>query len=283
MTQENRTGVRTFTAGAALGVYLRVKLDATQQAVLAGVDEAGIGTVEVGVANAEQVSVRLWDNPGTRKVVCAGAVVAGAQLFGAAGGKVDDATTGGPVLYIALTAGSGNGSIIEAIPIHQSVGGSSLVFANVANSATITNTVAETDFDKSWTSPAGDLREGDVLDIEAEVTTPATNAADTLILRLKVGTETIVTSPTVDVANDDVGHIKARVVVRVAGAGGNLEATGTVALGVPGTVTAKPFRLAGVAEDLSGAVVVKVTAQWSAANAGNQAVLEHLSIVRHRK
>lgn len=274
---------KSFTAAEAIGAYVRVKLNSSGQAAIAGVNEAGVGHTERACASGDVVAVRMHNHSGTRKMVAGGAIVLGAQVLNGASGRVDDATSGGPVCGVALEAAANAGDIIEVAPINQADQGSSLVYNNVADSAAITNTVTETDFDKNYTFPAGDLKEGDVLDIEAEVTTPSTNSTDTLNLRLKVGTEEICATGAVDVANGDVGHIKAKVIVRAAGAGGNVQGTGHTALGVPGTVTAKPFRKAGAAEDLSGAVVVKVTGQWSVANAGNQAVLEHLSIVRHRK
>lgn len=282
MATENEIGKKAFTAGSALEAYRRVKLNSSGQVVYAGAGEEGIGyTYDGPIASGDHVTVKLDGFAGTRKVVCAAAVTAGARLYGAASGKVDDAFDGrGPCVGIALEAGSADLSVIEMQPIEQ---GSQLLYSNLADSAAITNVTAETDFDKKLTIPAGEILEGDVYDVEAVVKFPSTNGTDTAALKLYFGTEVIIAPAAVDVANNDIGHIKARIAVRAGGAGGTVEATGTQAVGVPATVTAKPFNKAQAAEDLAVACDIKLSCTWSVANAGNQAVLEHLSIVRHRK
>lgn len=161
--------------------------------------------------------------------------------------------------------------------------GSGLLYANVADSASVTNTTVETAFDKSLTLKGGELEVGDVLSIRARAFCVATNSTDTLTLKLYVGTEVIATTGAVDVANSDIGYFDVDVVVRAIGSSGKLSAAGVVALGVPGTVTAKPFRLDEASEDLSGSLFIGVKATWSVANAGNDAILEDLTIKRHRR
>lgn len=283
MAVENK-GLKAFTAGATLTLYHRVKLNSSNQVVHADQDDKSIGTVhEHGGGETlvnEHVTINLRNTPGTRKVVCAGAVAQFASLRGADGGKVDDASTGGVTEFIALDAGSGNNSIIEALPVAEATG---LISQNIANSAAITNTVTETAFDVSKTIDGGELAVGDVLEIAALVHCVSTNSTDTLTLRLKAGTEIIVATAAVDVADDDIGYIHAFVVVRAIGASGSLSALGVQQLGVEGTASAEPFRKAAATEDISGDVAITVTAEWSVANAGNQAVLENLTVIKHRQ
>lgn len=155
-----------------------------------------------------------------------------------------------------------------------------LVYSAVAASAAVSNTVTETDFDKSVTLPAGTLKAGDVVRVRAQATPTAGNSTNTLNLKLKIGSTVVLATGAVDVTDGggDVGYIEADVVVRTAGASGTMVAAGVTALGVPGTVTAKPNFLASTALDTTAAQAVKVSATWSVANAGNSCRLDVLNV-----
>ena len=57
---------------------------------------------------------------GARKFVAAGAFAVGADIYGAAGGKVDDAAgTANVPIGMALEAASGDGSIVEVLLISE--------------------------------------------------------------------------------------------------------------------------------------------------------------------
>jgi hypothetical protein len=71
------------------------------------------------------------------------------------------------------------------------------------------------------------------------------------------------------------------IMVRTVGASGTFIAVGTQGLGTPGTVTAKPFNLASTAIDTTASQMISVTATWSVANAGDQAELDLLSVIRN--
>ncbi len=104
---------RTFTADGAIAQNLRVKLS-SGQASLAG-DEDDIGVLEnESYAASDEVAVRLNNAPGTRIMVAAGAIAVGAEVFAAAGGKVDD--TGTRSRGTALTATSADGEELEVLP-----------------------------------------------------------------------------------------------------------------------------------------------------------------------
>jgi len=158
-----------------------------------------------------------------------------------------------------------------------------LEYAAVAASAAHTNTTTAADFDKSHSIPANTLRVGDIIRIRGQAIATATNSTDTLTLLLTVGGVTIATTGAVDVANGDIGYFECDVVVRTIGASGTIVAAGVQALGVPGTVTAKPFLLASSTLDTTAAAVVAVNADWSVANAGNSARLDVLNVEIIRK
>lgn len=280
--EENDLGLRTFTSGEALAIYRRVKLNSSQVVVYADADDIGIGTTTAAAADASAVTVKLWGYPGTRKMVCSAAVDIGDTLYGADDGKVNDvATTDGPSLGTALQAGSANNAIIEVIPNEE---GRGLLNAAIADSTDVENTVTETAFSTgSRTIDGASLVAGDVLHVIANARVTDNNSSDTLTLKLYLGTEEICTTGAVDVADADVGYIDAYITVRVAGVSGNVQATGVVALGVAGTVTAKPFRKAGAAEDLSGDVAIAVKATWSAAHADNEVNLETFIVEKIRQ
>jgi predicted RecA/RadA family phage recombinase len=158
-----------------------------------------------------------------------------------------------------------------------------LLYSAEAGSTVITNTVAETDFDKQVTIPANTLQVGDVIRVRGEAIAPSTNATDTLTLKLKVGNTVVVATAAVDVANNDIGYLEADLVVRTIGAGGTFVACGVQALGTEGTVTAKPFKMSSTAIDTTVSQTVKASAQWSVANAANQVRLDVLNVEVLRK
>lgn len=114
MSQYVETACKAFTAGAAIAKHLRVKLSAGKLAA-AGVADQSIGTLEqASFADGDVVGVRLRTAQGTVKMVAAGAITAGAPVYAAAGGKVDDAVTPFPE-GIALEAAGADGDIIEVL------------------------------------------------------------------------------------------------------------------------------------------------------------------------
>lgn len=280
MTEYNN-GHKAFTTAEAITAYRRVKLNSSKLLVYADADDKGIGTAAHTAASGDLCTVIL-DKP-TRLMVATGAIALLANVYTTDDGKVDDDPTAGLPAGIALQAAGAAGDRIEVLPDNGAESGSALLYKNTADSTTVTNTVTETAFDLSKTIDGAGLKAGDVLEIMARAYVSATNSTDTLTLKLKVGTETIVATAAVDVANGDVGYLHAFVTVRAAGASGSLSASGVQALGVPGTVAALPFRMDAASEDLSGDVAVTVTATWSVANAGNVTDLEDLLVLHHRR
>ena len=211
---------------------------------------------------------------GVLQMTCAAAVTAGQRLaVSGAAGKVSE-TGRGPSIAVALEDGSGDGAIITVALLR----GAGASYVNLATSAEVENTTDETAFDQSVSLPADTLKKGDKLKIRARANVVDNNASDTLNLKLKLGAVEIAATGAVNVADADVGYFDAEVIIREDGAAGVLEAAGVTALGVIGTVTAKPFAKAPTAIDTTGALAVTVTATWNAAHADNEVELQHLSV-----
>lgn len=119
MSQQTEGSVKTFDAGEALALFRRVKLDTGSgtSVVYADAGEQHNGVVQDAVANGGRAAVRLRTAEGTNKVVAAGAFSAGATLYGAADGKVDDASSGSAIGW-ALEAATADGDIVEMMPFN---------------------------------------------------------------------------------------------------------------------------------------------------------------------
>jgi hypothetical protein len=107
------TPTRTFPANTAIGKHRRVILSSGFLA-LAGASDRELGTVEYPILTGEESgTVRLRTAEGTTQMVAGGSITAGANVFAAANGKV--ASTGTVLLGTALTAASGDNSVIEVL------------------------------------------------------------------------------------------------------------------------------------------------------------------------
>ncbi len=114
-------GVKTFTAGADIEARRRVKLKSGTTATPPEVEHAGagedfIGISEYAVKSGQSLAVRLKNSPGTQEVeVSIGTAIAiGTSLYGAAGGKLSD-TTSGSAQATALAAASASNQHIEVL------------------------------------------------------------------------------------------------------------------------------------------------------------------------
>jgi hypothetical protein len=164
----------------------------------------------------------------------------------------------------------GDGSLIKAA--------SSVLLNNVAASTAVTNTTTETTFSNGTiTIPANTLKVGDLIRVRGQAVASSTNSTDTLLIKGYVGSTNIFTTGAVDVANGDIATFDFTLVVRTIGASGTVFGLGTQSLGVPGTVTAKPFTLGSTTVDTTAAVVITVKATWSVASASNIVALQALT------
>jgi hypothetical protein len=113
MAQQNDSGFMTFEAATALLARRLVRLSSGVTVGYNGAsntDYVGV-TQDAASAAGDYVALKLNTAPGTAKVEAAGSFSAGATLYAAADGKVDDSGT--VVVGEALEAASGSGSIIE--------------------------------------------------------------------------------------------------------------------------------------------------------------------------
>ena len=109
---------KTFTAGAAIGEHLRVKLTAGLLAV-AGVgatdEPLEIGTLrDPSFASGDVRSVRLRGAAGSCKMVAAGAIAVGVAVYGAASGQIST-TVSGAALGVSLEAAAAANDVIEVL------------------------------------------------------------------------------------------------------------------------------------------------------------------------
>ncbi|NBR87392.1 MAG: hypothetical protein EBS84_19455 [Proteobacteria bacterium] len=184
MASANETGFKTFTATAvAIPRNTRVLLDSSGTISAAGVSDEWIGTTVEDCAASGTVTVRLRNQSGTHFFIASAAVTAGAKLYAAASGKVDDGSTvlagGAPIGFEAVTAASADGDIIEAAPSSELATGAPVIFQFPINLATIANGDLLTDF------PLGFA--GKIVGFYASVTSPATTGSKLSTLNLEIG------------------------------------------------------------------------------------------------
>lgn len=152
MSQQVDTGIRTFTAGAAIAQYLRVKIAAGVLAAADAADrELGVMT-RASFAAGDEVAVSLRNKPGTQKMVAGAAITQYAVVSGIAGGKVDDVVNGNAI-GIALEAATADNDVIEVLRLD---------FAALSVSATIADAVVA----HSITDAAGELDAANETELE---------------------------------------------------------------------------------------------------------------------
>lgn len=117
MSQYVETPTKAFTAGAAIGKHILVKLSSSKLAV-AGLADEPIGALEdEAFADLNIRAVRLLSAQGTMKCVAANAVAEGSVVYGRASGKVDDVSTSSAVrIGVALEAATATDDVIEVLP-----------------------------------------------------------------------------------------------------------------------------------------------------------------------
>lgn len=121
MSQQNDTGFVTGIAAGAIPQFARVKPTSTAGTY----DVAGLTDRSCGIAQREafaagdQISIALWNKPGTFKAIAKEAFARGAKLYGEAGGKLQDTAEATSFAEaIALEAATADNDIIEVMAIH---------------------------------------------------------------------------------------------------------------------------------------------------------------------
>jgi len=116
--------IQTFYAGEALAAKRRVKINTSSPAtttdppevVYSDAGEDYIGVTEYAAASGELVAVKLVNAPGSFEIECTvnSAIARGTTLYGAADGKVSDASSG-TAQGISKVAAGASGDIIEVL------------------------------------------------------------------------------------------------------------------------------------------------------------------------
>lgn len=114
-------GKKTFISGEALAAFRRVKLKSgtvttPPEVVYADAGEDFIGVTEFATLINEDTTIKLGNNSGTFEIECtiSAAIARGTVLYGAADGKVSDASSG-TAQGIAIEAAA-EGQVIEVAP-----------------------------------------------------------------------------------------------------------------------------------------------------------------------
>lgn len=118
MSNFMQTGRKTFTSSEVLAAYRRVKFSAGSGSAVEYADAGEVHdaiTLEAATTAGDLVACQLANCAGTVKVEAAGAFAEGADLYGAADGKVDD-TSSGSVIGKARSAATASGDVVELYP-----------------------------------------------------------------------------------------------------------------------------------------------------------------------
>jgi hypothetical protein len=153
-----------------------------------------------------------------------------------------------------------------------------LIASQTAASTAVTNTTTETSFDVTGTIAANSLVAGSVIRIKWQGIATATNATDTLQIRVKLGSTDLLTTAAVDVADNDIFGGWFDVQIRTIGTGGTMVGNGIYQdPDISGTAL-KMVNLASTAVDTTAALTAAVSAEWSVADAGNSCRLDLLEV-----
>jgi hypothetical protein len=105
---------KTIVSGEALEPNRLVRLDASQELVYADAGEDFVGQTIAYTASGSPATIKLSNDSGTFLVESAGAITAGASLYTANDGKIDD-TASGDIIGEALEAASGAAVLTEFV------------------------------------------------------------------------------------------------------------------------------------------------------------------------
>jgi hypothetical protein len=161
------------------------------------------------------------------------------------------------------------------------------IYLAASNSSAITNTTAETVFDRNHTIPANKLASGDLLRIRVLARITGATAAPNLIMRVRIGglTGTLVAQSTAVAVSGTQSMFLIDVTVRIDGTGASaaIQPSGmthfqTVADSAFATAQSTGHSGTGGTVDTTIANQIVVTAQWSAASASNTVELRGFQI-----
>lgn len=195
------------------------------------------------------------------------------------GGYIVPWTSGAqvPIGLFTQTKSSSASAQFVGVWLQQSGGLSEILLGNIITSSAALSANAETVFNKSVSIPANWLQAGDALRIRAKARVTAGATADTLVIRVRLGSAAgvlLAVSTSIDPAADALINFNLEGTIRTSGASGTIEVSGN---SVAATSALSTGTAGTVAIDTTVANSVVVTADWSADTA-DTVVLEHLSV-----
>lgn len=262
------------------------RVDHTPTAAVAAGDIVVLGPSLLGYAH-DAISANAKGSvqiDGLVKLVkTTGALSVGDHVYwDATNGRVDaDPSKGAGPLKVVVAAASGDTLVVCKLNPYAKRG---LSWSPGAAGSTVTNTTTETDFSKTATIPANTLKVGDVVTVRGAQTVPNTNSTDTLAIKTYFGANTAGTAllaantGAVDVADNDVGYQEYHIEIRSVGATGSAYPIGFHVLDSTTTVFTKLVGTLISNIDTTKNIVVKQSATWSVANAGNNVTQQTLQV-----
>lgn len=193
----------------------------------------------------------------------------------------------GTLRRAGLTTSGKNLNVIDGVLTYQLKPIGRLIKVQIVNSSPITNTAIETEFDQKAVILANTLKVGDVIRVRTSGIVTNTNAADTLLLRLKFVDQEfsnvfIQSTLAVNVSDNDIWALDATLTVGSVDGSGIARFRGSVLYQDPGVAGIEPkiarVPAAAVSSNRGFPFSVGMTAQWSNADPGNSCRQETLVV-----
>jgi hypothetical protein len=138
-------------------------------------------------------------------------------------------------------------------------------------------------FSTQYSIPANTLLAGSIIKVRFQGIATATNAGDTITVKLYLGGlsgTAILTGTATDATNSDIFTGEALIQIRTVGANGTFVSVGSMNIVPAASGTAVPVYqiVASTAIDTTAAKVVGVGVDWSTNNAGNSCRLDIMAV-----
>lgn len=274
MAEQRDVSTLTRDTGEDIAKYRLVRLDSSGNDTFVYNDagEFPLAASRGFVASGDAMDGWLLTNKnGTIKLEAAASISAEDDVYAAADGKVTG-TANLVKIGKALTAASGSGSIIEVLPEVSRV-----PYVNTSAEGVGASSTDENAFAASVTIPAQELKAGSLIRIKVAAIVTDQNANPQCDVRLKLGTETLVTATVAAAADNDQCLIEADVVIRTVGATGTLFGYAASSFDAAGTALGSAQK-AQATEDTTSGLAVTVTAQFDASHGDNDCQLDLLEV-----
>jgi len=274
MAEQKDVALLTATTGEALNKHRLVRFDSSGELVYCDAGEMPLGPNRAYAADGDETGIELLANKcGTVKCVASAAISsARVPVYTADDGKVSTTNTG-ICVGLALNTASGDGSIVEVLPMLKRV-----PYVNTAaDSVKGASSTTETDCGITFDLPASELMAGSLIRIKAAGIVTDQDSTPQCTVKLYLGTEAIATAVVAAAADNDECLILADVVVRSLGATGKLIGAVGWAFDAAGTAVGTRIK-AEASEDTTSGLTVKCTVQFDASHADNKFRLDILEV-----